>query len=527
MSCVQIPHRPPPRGGAACGEASFSQHLWDWLAYRGAALSGYDGSWDDWWSGSWLWFNYAFAVHDTGYTGPWGRWRDNGGYEDWIEYRIAIYEDGYAGTWDDWMADTGLIYPDPTDPAALPYDEMTAWVQQAQWAAVRVALPPVAFTVNAAPRHDADGNQTIVRTSAGVWHVTYNADNRPVCYSNDTAVVTLGYDYFGRCFRRTVSGWGPASSEFQVSSFQRYLYRGHLRIATLDMLNGDAVIHPVVWDPAEQTATRPLLLQTPSGWFTYGFDQTKNVTELFDPTGSTAATYDFGPFGENMTASTPAAALNHFRFSSEVWDAILGLIYYNWRHYNPAEGRFVSRDPIHENGGINLYWLVLNCPTDMSDRLGLKEYKVPDCTYEVLAEHGFTDATIKKYGGMIPPEVREKSKVPSDIRLGKNSAATVVACNDLGYILIRDGDGWVLTDGGIPDVERSMTESRLLDTANRIQTAFDGAKKAAAANFDKCKCKQGITVKVTCFFTFFDYLAGLTGDVKKKCQMSEVVNENK
>jgi RHS repeat-associated protein len=372
MSCVQIPHRPPPRGGAACGEASFSQHLWDWLAYRGAALSGYDGSCDDWWSGSWLWSNYAFAVHDTGYTGPWGRWRDNGGYEEWIEYRIAVYGDGCAGTWDDWMADTGLVYPDPAAPAAFPYDEMTAWVTQARQAAVHVDFPPVIFTVNSAPRHDADGNQTIVRTSTGVWHVSYNADNRPVCYSNDTAVVTLGYDYLGRCFRRAVSEWSPASSEFPVSSFQRYLYRGYLRIAALDMLDNAAVIHTAVWDPTEPAATRPFLLQTPSGWYTYSFDQVKNVTELFDSSGSIAGTYDFGPFSETLSASGSAAALNPFRFSSEVWDNILGLAQYNYRPYNPLEGHFITRDPIEEEGGLNLYGFVENDPVNRWDCLGLK-----------------------------------------------------------------------------------------------------------------------------------------------------------
>jgi RHS repeat-associated protein len=358
-------------GFATCGEDSFSQYLWDWLEYRGAALHGYDGSWDDWWSGSWLWSNYAFAVHDTGYTGPWGRWRDNGGYEEWIEYRIAVYGDGCAGTWDDWMADTGLVYPDPAAPAAFPYDEMTAWVTQARQAAVHVDFPPVIFTVNSAPRHDADGNQTIVRTSTGVWHVSYNADNRPVCYSNDTAVVTLGYDYLGRCFRRAVSEWSPASSEFQVSSFQRYLYRGYLRIAALDLLNDAAVIHTVVWDPAEPVATCPLLLHTPSGWYTYGFDQAKTVTELFDSAGSISATYDYSPFGENMAASGPAAALNPFRFSSEVWDAPLGLVDYTFRPYNPLDGRFLNRDPIGEQGGLNLYGFVGNDPVNRRDRLGL------------------------------------------------------------------------------------------------------------------------------------------------------------
>jgi RHS repeat-associated protein len=255
------------------------------------------------------------------------------------------------------------------------------------------------------PGYDADGNAVLVRTSTGVWHVTYNADNRPVCYSNDTAVVTLGYDYLGRCFRRTVSEWNPASAEFQVSSFQRYLYRGYLRIAALDMLNAAAAIHTVVWDPSEPAATRPLLLQTPSGWFTCGFDQVKNVTELFDSAGNIAATYDYSPFGENMTASGPAAAFNPFRFSSEAWDVTLGLVYYNWRHYNPLDGRFVNRDPIGENGGLNLYGFVENDPVDKWDVLGLSVS--PAVLEEILATIGaalfgsriMDEAAFLYYGG--------------------------------------------------------------------------------------------------------------------------------
>lgn len=30
------------------------------------------------------------------------------------------------------------------------------------------------------PQYDADGNQTLVKTSTGIWTVTYNAENRPV-----------------------------------------------------------------------------------------------------------------------------------------------------------------------------------------------------------------------------------------------------------------------------------------------------------------------------------------------------------
>ena len=39
--------------------------------------------------------------------------------------------------------------------------------------------------------------------------------------------------------------------------------------------------------------------------------------------------------------------------------------------YNPGTGRWLSKDPIEESGGANLYAYVCNCPTDRIDPLGL------------------------------------------------------------------------------------------------------------------------------------------------------------
>ena len=214
------------------------------------------------------------------------------------------------------------------------------------------------------PEFDTDGNQTLLRTTTGIWHVTYNAENRPVCFSNETAVIDMAYDYMGRRFlyRETVNN--------TVIRHERYLYRGYLQIAALDMLNAAAVIHTIVWDPTEPTATRPLLLSTPEGWFTYGFDQVKNVSELFDSSGGTVATYDYSPFGEIIAATGTAAATNPIRFSSEIWDVSLGLVQYNYRPYNPPDARFINRDPIEEEGGLNLYVVAGNATINLWDYLG-------------------------------------------------------------------------------------------------------------------------------------------------------------
>ena len=48
-----------------------------------------------------------------------------------------------------------------------------------------------------------------------------------------------------------------------------------------------------------------------------------------------------------------------------------GMFFYGFRYYNADTGRWPSRDPIGEEGGINLYGFVNNNPVDSWDLLGL------------------------------------------------------------------------------------------------------------------------------------------------------------
>ena len=139
----------------------------------------------------------------------------------------------------------------------------------------------------------------------------------------------------------------------------------------LDRLNAATVIHTIIWDPTEPTATRPLLLSTPESWFTYGFDQVKNATELFDASGNIAASYDYAPFGALVAATGNTAS--PITFSSEIYDAALGMQYFNWRHLNTLEGRWINCDPMEDKGGLNLYGFIQN-NIQLIDPLGLKVF---------------------------------------------------------------------------------------------------------------------------------------------------------
>lgn len=215
------------------------------------------------------------------------------------------------------------------------------------------------------PTYDANGNQTLVKTATGIWTVAYNAENRPVSFTSQDGqtVVECGYDSMGRRFMKKVTRGGT------VTKHERYIYRGYLQIAALDMTQtGNPTLWLITWDPSQSEATRALAIQKDGTWCTYGQDITKNVWEMFDSAGNIATTYDYTPFGA-VTAS--GNVTQPFQWSSEMYDDELDLVYYNYRYYNPADGRWINRDPIAEDGGWNLYVFLSNSPFLKYDSLGM------------------------------------------------------------------------------------------------------------------------------------------------------------
>jgi RHS repeat-associated protein len=73
---------------------------------------------------------------------------------------------------------------------------------------------------------------------------------------------------------------------------------------------------------------------------------------------------------EEETADETIAHIYDPHGREERTDDTLGLVYYNYRHYNPLDGRWTSRDPIEEEGGINLMCFCHNAMTSIADSLG-------------------------------------------------------------------------------------------------------------------------------------------------------------
>ena len=120
-----------------------------------------------------------------------------------------------------------------------------------------------------------------------------------------------------------------------------------------------------------------LIWDLTNGTHFVAYDGNGNVSGLVSAAnGSTSAQYEYGPFGEVIRATGPMAKANPFRFSTKYQDDETDLLYYGYRYYNASTGRWVSRDPAEEKGGINLYGLARNESVNACDSLGKDVYKL-------------------------------------------------------------------------------------------------------------------------------------------------------
>ena len=215
---------------------------------------------------------------------------------------------------------------------------------------------------------DADGNQTLIKTSSGIWSLVYNAENRPASFTSadGSTVVECTYDSMGRRASKKVTTNGS------VTLHHRYIYRGFLQIACCDLTRSS---HPclwlLTWDPSQFTITRPLAICKDGTWFAYGWDRTKNICEVFGSAGYIRTTYSYTPFG---CVNSSGDVEQPIQWSSEYHDTILGLSYYNFRQYNAKVGAWTTKDPVYELDSKNMYQYV-NSPVQQIDMLGLMSLK--------------------------------------------------------------------------------------------------------------------------------------------------------
>ncbi len=223
------------------------------------------------------------------------------------------------------------------------------------------------------PQYDDDGNMT----GYGSWTYTWDAENRLVKAVNGTTRLEFIYDALSRRVAKKLYQGNT------LSKHERYVYDGMKLLASYNAKSSYAKINTFLWQPFG--ADVPLIMTYGSTIYGYLVDANKNVLGLFNPSKTRVATYLYGPSGQIISSSGTIAANNPIRFSSEQFDADLGLVYYNYRYYSPELGRWLSKDPIREKGGWNLYLMCGNNVVNVWDEKGMFEWGEmwDDFTYKV------------------------------------------------------------------------------------------------------------------------------------------------
>jgi len=126
-------------------------------------------------------------------------------------------------------------------------------------------------------------------------------------------------------------------------------------------------------------------------------DVNGNIVMLADAdTGQITGEYTYSAFGRLVSVNGMDAAANPFRFSSKYHDGETGFYYYGFRYYSPELGRWLNRDPIEENGGLNLYRFVENNSINDVDLFG--EYTLGYAKYSLCSKRcSNTNLFLRKY----------------------------------------------------------------------------------------------------------------------------------
>ena len=228
------------------------------------------------------------------------------------------------------------------------------------------------------PVFDADGNmeQGQLPVSPGTnCTLVWDAENRliEVKSANNVTLVKYAYDALSRRISRNVSA--------SPNSYTLYLYDGWNCIAEWNANSQSATLTTTrTWGLDLSSTTQGAggvggLLSEKQGNNTFypTYDGNGNISEYLAADGSTAAHYEYDPFG-NIVKESYASAYDtssfSYKFSTKPLDQATGLYYYGYRYYDPKTGRWPSRDPIGERGGMNLYGFVGNDGVNQTDILG-------------------------------------------------------------------------------------------------------------------------------------------------------------
>ena len=196
------------------------------------------------------------------------------------------------------------------------------------------------------------------------------------------------------------------------------------------------------------------------------------------------AVYDYDPSGQLTRVNEPEANFNPIRFSSKYTDSETGLVYYGYRYLSPELGRWISRDPIGEEGGVNLYGMVGNDAVDRWDLLGNEVFfRLTDVeVFAQLADH-YSNAN------GVTPFVRTGTRWNYWMKSKESvmlAAVTLLRQRALKILLEGKSDGYFRE--GPAHIEIDSESFLLSSVLNGMDYRIEGYAEKVTRNSDGCQC---------------------------------------
>jgi RHS repeat-associated protein len=254
-------------------------------------------------------------------------------------------------------------------------------------------LPPATFTPTQTngelDNYDPDGNLL----NDGRWTNTWDAENRLITQTTTPLAAAAGvprckventYDWQSRRIRKKVSS-STDGTTWTVVSDERFVYERWNQLAVFTVTGSTLIVKESNLWGLDLSGTLQgaggvsgLLSVTinnqPSTINLFpAYDGNGNIIAWTDSNGVTKQRIDYDPFGNVVTREGVSGFIAPaWGFSTKYQDKETGLLYYGYRYYDPVTGRWLSKDPIEEAGGINLYGFSGNDGVNRFDIIGLR-----------------------------------------------------------------------------------------------------------------------------------------------------------
>jgi len=203
-------------------------------------------------------------------------------------------------------------------------------------------------------QYDADGNLISKTDDTSQWTYSYDAENNLVEAASSSEVWEYEYDGFGQMAAVVHNG---QRTEYLVDP------AGGGQIVGEYGDQGE-VLAQYVYGVGLNSRVTP-----GSGSSYYAYDANGNTVQVTDNAGQVLNLYEYLPFGEPTVSNESVP--NPFKFGGMfgLRDGGAGLVLARARYYDPAWGRFITRDPAGLPVG-NRYLYAVNDPLLYVDRTG-------------------------------------------------------------------------------------------------------------------------------------------------------------